>query len=264
MPEGHTLHRYARLQSKALVGKPLEVSSPQGRFAQGAARLDGGVIEKIEAYGKHLLYRWASGDVLHVHLGLYGRFRSGDQPPFENTRLLMISDNDSLQLSGPSTCEVLDPEGEAALLSRLGPDPLRAENGVRRKLVASFARRSTPVGGLLLDQKVIAGIGNVYRAELLFRAGINPFMPACDLGEDEVLALWQDTRQQLRLGERSGRIVTVEPEEMGASSRRELSDEERLYVYHREGLGCRRCGTAIVRNQIAQRAIWFCPKCQHR
>ena len=72
MPEGHTIHRLARDHTRDLAGQPLAVSSPQGRATETAAALDGAAIERVEAYGKHLLYRWSSGDTLHVHLGLYG------------------------------------------------------------------------------------------------------------------------------------------------------------------------------------------------
>ena len=113
MPEGHTIHRAARLQRRRFRGEALAVDSPQGRFAGGAARLDGQVLIEVEALGKHLLYRWTSGDTLHVHLGLFGRFRtwsSGAPEPTVGTRLRWVGPSGTLHLSGPTICELIDPE----------------------------------------------------------------------------------------------------------------------------------------------------------
>lgn len=262
MPEGHAIHRHARLQSQHFVGTPLQVSSPQGRFADGAALLDGGVIWRIEAYGKHLFYRWKKGHTLHVHLGLYGRFRSGEQRQYENMRLLMEATSMSLQLSGPSICELIDVPGEEQILARLGPDPLRGDPDAVARVAEALSRRQAPIGAALLDQKVIAGIGNVYRSELLFLIGLNPAAPASSLEHVVIERLWGETRRQMRSGEKAGRIVTVSPENSGSRPLAELSDEERLYVYGREGLPCRRCGTIVVAAELAGRRIWHCPRCQ--
>ena len=94
MPEGHTIHRYARLHRELFAGQRLRVTSPQGRFAAGASQVDGRRLDGADAYGKHLFYRWARGLTLHVHLGLFGKFRShrGDAPPpSDQTRLALAS-----------------------------------------------------------------------------------------------------------------------------------------------------------------------------
>jgi formamidopyrimidine-DNA glycosylase len=267
VPEGHAIHRFARLHRRRLAGRRLSVSSPQGRFSDGAARLDGRTLEGVDAAGKHLFYRWEGGLSLHVHLGLYGKFRVFDGVPPEptpNTRLA-ISDHDvTLYLAGPADCSIVDPDEEEAIRARLGPDPLADGTPGAAEFAARLARRSVPIGAALLDQKVAAGIGNVYRAELLFLEEIDPRTRAGEIGEEAARRLWERTVAEMRRGERAGRIVTVDPTEVGARSRREIGRDERLYVYHREGLSCRRCGETIVRAESAGRSIWSCPGCQHR
>ena len=117
MPEGHTIHRAARDQRPMLAGQRHGVSSPQGRFEDGAARLDGQTCTSVEAYGKHLIYRFADGEALHIHLGLFGRFRTAKRPadePRGAVRVRMVSPSHVVDINGPNTCEILD----AASLSR--------------------------------------------------------------------------------------------------------------------------------------------------
>lgn len=264
MPEGHTIHRYARRHRDALAGRRLAVSSPQGRFAAGAARLDGRRLGDVEAYGKHLFYRWQGGDTLHVHLGLFGRFRThrrNPPPPSDGTRLAMAGDGVVVYLSGPTACELIDPGDEDALRARLGPDPL-VDPDDGEAFAAALSRRSIPIGAALLDQKIIAGVGNVYRAEVLFLAGIDPHRPSRRLAGDEVDRVWSTVAEQLRAGERSGRILTVVPADVGARRRRDVPRRERLYVYKRHGQSCRRCGHAIAQDELGGRTIWWCPRCQ--
>jgi endonuclease-8 len=271
MPEGHTIHRIARQHREALSGCPVAVSSPQGRFADGAARLDGQKLDDVQAYGKHLLYRWASGEILHVHLGLIGVFRTvaGQTPsPTAATRLAMSADGVTVYLAGPMVCELVDPEVEEQILARLGPDPLRDgdDPAVGEMFRAGLRRRSIPIGTALLDQRVVAGIGNVYRAETLFLCGIHPNRPARSLSDDEADRLWSTLVAQLREGLRLGRIVTVDPAEVGAARPEDLTDarDERLYVYRRAGLACRRCGTQLQAWKVGGRMITACEACQPR
>jgi formamidopyrimidine-DNA glycosylase len=179
VPEGHTIHRLARDHTPLLVGRAVSVSSPQGRFAAGAQLLDGRVVEGVEPYGKHLFYAFAGGLLLHVHLGLYGAFVRGSGPapePRGALRLRLTTDEHWVDLRGPTACEVFTPSERDAVLARLGPDPLRRDADPERAWARlSTSRRS--VGELLMDQTVLAGVGNVYRAEALYRAGLSPFRP---------------------------------------------------------------------------------------
>jgi endonuclease VIII len=264
MPEGHTLHRLARHLRRDLKGDPVEVSSPQGRFAEGAARLDGCRVVGTDAYGKHLFVHWDSGDVLYVHLGLIGKFRRMPAPPTAARgaiRLRVAGPRAVWDLSGPMACRVGDPDLPAALLSRAGPDPLRRDADPDR-FTGALRRRTTPIGAALLDQTVISGVGNVYRAELCFLCGVHPARPSRSLGDDEVEALWDAAVSQLRVGARLGRIVTRVPEEVGLTTPARIATDERLYVYRRGGEPCHRCATPIAAGELGGRRTWWCPTCQ--
>lgn len=263
MPEGHTIHRHARLQTRRFSGEVLRVWSPQGRFAAEASLLDGRVLERVDALGKHLLYRWHGAPTVHVHLGLFGRFRTGrDVQPSPNARLAWASKEAVLALSGPTVCELFDPDEEADLRKRIGPDPLAPNAGDADRFAETLERRPSPIGAVLLDQSVLAGVGNVYRAEILFLVGIDPFRPAKSLGPGEVERIWQVTVAELEAGERSGRIVTRDPGDLGLSHRREVPRGERRYVYGRGGTPCRRCGETILSRPLAGRPISWCGRCQ--
>ncbi len=264
MPEGHTIHRHARLQRRALAGAPVRAWSPQGRFTEGAARIDGHRLEDIEAVGKHLLYRWEGAQTLHVHLGLFGKYKTfhdDPPPPTETTRLALANGRSVVYLTGPTICELIDPQEEEQLRARLGPDPLSNPDATGR-FGDKLSRRRVPIGAALLDQRVVAGVGNVYRAETLFLAGIDPHLPAGSLGGEAAAELWATLVTELRRGERTGRIVTVAPPDVGVRRRADIPGTERLYVYKREGLPCRRCGDGIRSGEMASRLIWWCPTCQ--
>ena len=263
MPEGHTIHRYARQHRKLLRGPALAASSPQGRFAQGAAQLDGQTLETVDPYGKHLFYRFSGGLTLHVHLGLYGEFRhykGTPPPPTPGTRLELRADAATVRLAGPTACELLDPPDEQRIRARLGPDPLRRDCD-REAVWRALQRRTTPIGAALLDQSIVAGIGNVFRAEALFVNRIDPLTPSAELPREQFDQLWTTVVTMLRNGVREGRIITVSPAELGRS-RRSLNIEDWRYVYRRTGLPCRRCGTTVITWVLAARNMYACPSCQ--
>lgn len=259
MPEGHTLHRLARVHHKQFRGQEIVVSSPQGRFATGAALVDGRVLRRAEAYGKHLFHHYGDGDaVVHVHLGLYGKFENhtGEiAEPRGAVRMRMVGASAWTDLRGAITCEVLTPDEVDAVLARLGPDPLRRdadpEAAWRR-----VSRSRVGIGALLMDQKVLAGVGNVYRAEVLHRNEISPHRPGRELDRAEFDALWFDLVELMAVGVRRGRIVTLRPEH------RVRRGERSSYVYRRAGLGCRICGTPVVIEEMVGRNLFWCPTCQ--
>ena len=176
------------------AGASVTASSPQGRFADGAARLSGRVVRDTEAYGKHLLHHYEGELSLHVHLGLYGKVTDGElpaPPPVGQVRLRLTGATHWMDLRGPAACELFTPGEVAALRERLGADPLRDDADP----AAAYRRISTsrlPLGALLLDQSVVAGTGLVYVTEVLFRAGIAPTSPGHELTEEQWRAMWTD------------------------------------------------------------------------
>lgn len=262
MPEGHTIHRLARDLGRHLVGHELRVSSPQGRFAADARRVDGAVLDELEPYGKHLFWHWSTGEVGHVHLGLFGRFRVHQGPapePPGAVRMRVEGPGATVDLSGPTACSVDGPDERERILSRLGPDPLRRD-AQPEAAIGRIARSRAAIGGLLLDQSVLAGVGNVFRAEALFVTGIHPQRPGRDCSPGELDALWSTIVGMLRAGVKANRIVTVDRREVAVPRNGHPRRGETTYVYHRDR--CLRCGTATQTVELAGRPCWYCPTCQ--
>jgi endonuclease VIII len=265
VPEGHTLHRLARLHQRRYAGAPVAVSSPQGRFA--SADVDGLVLNHATAWGKHLFHHYAHGAIVHIHLGLYGKFtewsRSGDDvlpDPVGQVRMRMVGAEYGTDLRGPTVCEVVDEAQVADVVARLGPDPLRRDADAAWPWTR-ITKSRRPIGALLMDQTVIAGVGNVYRNELLFRHGIDPYRPGRAMGEAEFAAAWTDLVDLMKVGLRRGKIITVRPEhDHGAPSYG--PGRPRTYVYRRAGEPCRVCATTIRTNELEGRNVFWCPTCQ--
>lgn len=262
MPEGHTIHRLARDLSRDLRGLEIAATSPQGRFADGATRLDGRVLSRADAAGKHLFLDF-NDEVLYIHLGLIGKFRrsAADVERAGEIRLRLVGDEWAWQLSGPQTCRLIDPGEVDDIVAKLGPDPLRRD-GRAERFVERALRSRKAIGALLLDQDVIAGIGNVYRAEILLMVGIHPTTPAREVGETQLHEIWDLTVELLRIGVRLNRIVTVTRDDAGGTAPGRLRRADSLYAYKRTGQPCRRCDTPIEIGTVANRSIWWCPSCQ--
>lgn len=263
MPEGHTIHRLAREQRAMFAGTVVRASSPQGRFADGAALIDGRVLVRTEAYGKHLLHRYEGAPALHVHLGLYGKFAAGlGEPPEAKGALRLRLQNDTAwtDLRGATACELLEPAEIAALFARLGPDPLRRD-GRPQRAYDRLSRSRVSIAALLMDQTVLAGVGNVYRAELLFRHRLDPFRPGLLISEQLWMAMWTDLVTLMRAGVRTGQIVTVRPADR-PRRRGPLTRAEAVYVYRHAGEPCRICGTEIRTMVLVGRNLFWCPHCQ--
>jgi endonuclease-8 len=286
VPEGHSVHRLARSLHRSFAGEAVRVSSPQGRFASGAAELDGTVLDAAEAWGKHLFLDFDRERFVHVHLGLYGTFVREAAPAPEArgaVRLRLESPRWYADLRGPTACDVIGIDGRAAILARLGPDPLRRDADPQLAFDRIRGSRA-PMGGLLMDQSVIAGLGNIYRAELLFRHRVSPFTEGRAMRPAVLAAMWDDIVGLMRDGVRRGRIVTVEPGERDALAAldvdRPASDDPDLdggedtlalrrlrrstgtYVYRRDGRPCVRCGTTVRVQDFQGRRLYWCPRCQ--
>lgn len=265
MPEGHTLHALARAHQRRFAGAPVAVSSPQGRFA--ASLVDGRVLRRAEAHGKHLFHVYGPDAIVHVHLGLWGVFTEAALPvpePVGQVRMRMIGATHYTDLRAPNVCEVLTEHEVKALRARLGPDPLR-RGADPDKVWARISRSRAPVGVLLMDQAVIAGVGNVYRAEVLFRHGIHPLTPGRDVDHAVWADIWVDLVALMRQGARRGRIDTVRDEHlpavMGRAPRADRHGGE-VYVYRRTGQPCLVCSTPVAAATLAARNLYWCPNCQ--
>lgn len=331
MPEGHSVHRIARQFDRNFIGKSLIASSPQGRFAEGAAVLDGRDAVSVQAVGKQMFLE-VEGDLwLRVHLGLYGAWdfageilvdptiasangrmgqtnqrgtdldeailddagenslssigaprrtrvhvRMSEQtkgladegaewppPVVGQVRLRLMTDITAADLRGPTACVLQTPEEMLATVAKLGPDPLvgdPVEN--EERFVRAVRKTQTVIGLLLMDQSVVSGIGNVYRAEMLYRERLNPHTPGKLVPEDTVRALWRDWVRLLAIGVETGQMMTMDdltPDEYRAAM---ASRDDRHWVYHRAGLPCRVCGTEIALEEIGARKLYWCPRCQ--
>lgn len=267
MPEGHTLHRLARDLGRMFGGARVRAGSPQGRFTEGAALIDGRVLEKADAYGKHLFLRFDGDLHVHVHLGLYGTFVLTDgpaPPPRGQVRLRIESPAGYADLRGMNRCAVVTRAERAAVVASLGPDPLR-RSGDGSAAYERIARSRKGVGALLMQQDVLAGVGNVYRAELLFRHGIDPHLEGRLLSRERWDEMWPDLRALMRDGVRTGRIDTTRrehrPRAMGRAPRQDRHGGD-VYVYRRAGDHCYVCGTEIRTQVLEGRNLFWCPVCQ--
>ena len=267
MPEGHTLLRLARELTAAFGGRPVRVSSPQGRFAADAALVDGSVLVGAESAGKHLFVELAGERFIHVHLGLIGKFdvSAGPAPvPVGQVRLRLRNDTAYADLRGATQCDLIGAERRAEILAGLGEDPLRSDADPLRAW-ARISRSHRPIGDLLMDQGVVAGVGNVYRAEILFRHRMHPLRPGNTLRRGQFLALWADLVELMEYGVRTGRIDTVRPEHtpeaMGRPPRKDDHGGE-VYVYRRHGQDCLVCGSRVRTDTLVGRNLFWCARCQ--
>ncbi|GAB2972365.1 Fpg/Nei family DNA glycosylase [Saccharothrix stipae] len=265
MPEGHTLHRLAKLHQRRYAGSTVRVSSPQGRFS--TSLVDGRLFERAEAHGKHLFHVYGPDATVHVHLGLYGTFTESSHPvtePVGAVRMRLVGATHWTDLRGPTRCEVLTDVEVTALRARLGPDPLRRD--AKPDLAyARIARSRQSIAVLLMDQTVLAGVGNVYRAEVLFRHGVHPLVPGNRVDRALWDDLWLDLAALMRAGVKVGRIDTVRPEHLpevtGRAPRQDRHGGE-VYVYRRTGQPCLVCGTPVAAAELAGRNLYWCPTCQ--
>jgi endonuclease-8 len=269
VPEGHTVHRLAAAFQAQFAGKRVTASSPQGRFEDGASVLDGLTLDAAEAHGKQMFLRFSGPVWLRVHLGLYGNWRfhgaglegigrrraktseGADFPPEPRgaVRLRLVAGDHLADLSGPTACALLSDSEKTAFMDRLGDDPLRGDADPARAYAKLHASRSA-LGLLLMRQDIVAGIGNIYRAEVLFRGHLDPHKPGRALEETVWRALWDDLAGLLREGVRTGRIVTTG------------KPRSPTYVAHRAGKPCRICGNGVLAEPMAGRTLYWCAHCQ--
>lgn len=267
MPEGHTLHRLALDLDAVFAGRRVTVSSPQGRMTDSAALLDRRRLVDASAHGKHLFVEFDRDLWLHVHLGLIGTMRLAEPaPPRGQVRLRLATSEVAADLRGPQVCELVDESGAASVMARLGPDPIRpdADPDLAWRRISRSGRS---IAALLMDQAVLSGVGNVYRAEVLFRNRIQPHRPGNQLRRRSWLAIWTDLVELMPRGVVDRVIKTVRTEHLGVV----LGDDHegngggaQIYVYRRQGRPCRVCGSRIRTELVAGRNLFWCGNCQRR
>jgi len=261
VPEGPTIHRVAGDHRAWIGGQVLSVCSPQGRFADDAKRINRTKLHRIDAWGKHLFYHFAGKRVLHVHLGLYGRFRKHDNPPPEPrgaVRVRMTGKRFTIDLNGPNQCEVIDEALVDRILARLGPDPLR-DDANPDDAWKRMSRSRAPVGQLVMDQSVIAGVGNIYRTELLWLIRVHPLTPGRALTKRQFNMMWKLARELFAIAAEHERIITV-PLKTLRKPAAKLRTRERFNIFHKPK--CPRCDGAIRKFAMAKRRVFACEACQ--
>jgi endonuclease-8 len=292
MPEGNEIHRWAERHAAAFAGKAVRVDGPQGRFVDSDV-IDGKKLNRVLAVGKHLGYDFGKDRILHVHLGLRGDFAEGSGPlpavkgalrlrmwneaavkkpvaPGESKRHSWYSEDDGtghteapmlawIELRGPTDCNIWTQAKWETLLKRLGPDPLNGDGP--EKAIAKIGKSKKAIGALLMDQSVIAGLGNIYRAELLYRARLNPYVAGKDVPESTLKAIWKEALPLMKAGMVDRRIVTTLPKDRPSGKGKPVK-EETHYVYRRNGQECFVCGTKILRKEMEGRNLFWCPTCQ--
>jgi endonuclease-8 len=263
MPEGPQVARYARLQSALLAGKRVRADSPNGRSDEVAASIDGLKLLRIEAIGKHLLYDFGKERYLHVHLGRFGNFDDGPMPLPEVTGVLrfrMYTRTHWFELRGAIAIERYDAEARAALERRIGPNPLDPDADPMRAY-AKIAKSRASIGLLMMDQAIVGGIGNIYRSEVLFMNRVNPMRLGKTIDRKTWRAIWKDLVRVMAHGAIHGRIVTTDPKDRERKTGA-VRAADRFYVYRRDGLPCRRCGTLVATAVMGSRNVFWCPNDQ--
>jgi len=263
MPEGHSVQRIANELNRLFKGKPVQVDSPQGRFSSEAKLISGQKVKRVRAIGKQLFIDFDNKLTCRVHLGIYGKWRFVPRAKEDTlsgaVRVRFFDDLNIADLRGPTVCEVIDTKSVKLIEKRLGPDPTNPDPKKieQAKFIDRVQSSKSPIGILLMNQDVISGIGNVYRAEILFRAGISPHVLGNQLSNEQIVSLWEDSVKLMKVGVRTGFMITREE-----LLTKKPKKADRNYVYKREGLGCLRCSTTVVIELMATRKLYWCPGCQ--
>ena len=257
MPEGHTIHRAARDHRKIFANQILHVSSPQGRFSEGANTLNKTLCISVEAFGKHLLYHFDYNKTLHVHLGLFGRIRREKLPlkePKGAVRVRLVGQTHAVDINGPTICRVLETQDALLSMKKIGPDLLRSDADPEL-VFKRLAKSKAPIGQLIMDQTVMAGVGNIYRSEILWRQAIHPQTPGREISRDTFNKMWADAKYLLEIGVKNNAIITVDRAKQSKTKYR-----ERVNIFGKNK--CPKCNSEIRRFTINSRRAFACEICQ--
>lgn len=274
MPEGDTIFRIAQTLQRALGGREVvafRTVLPQLSRVDEDAPIRGRTVERVTAAGKHLLIHFSGDLVLRSHLRMNGNwhvYRPGErwQRRRDDMRVVIgTSEWEAVGFSLPVAEFVresrLERTGE---LAALGPDLLAPEFDAAAAVERALARPGEEIADVLLDQRVVAGIGNVYKSELLFECGVDPFARAGALGAGVVARLMERARAQLLANVADARRAGPSFAPAGRRTTGRMNPGEKLWVYGRKDEPCRRCGTPIAwrRQGKDARSTYWCPRCQ--
>jgi len=246
------------------------IASANGRMGQTNQRGADLDTPILDAAGENSLASIGAPRRTRVHVrmseqtkGLADEGTEWPPPIVGQVRLRLMTDITAADLRGPTACVLQTPDEMLATVAKLGPDPLVGDPiANEERFVVAVRKKSTPIALLLMDQSVVSGIGNVYRAEMLYRARLNPHTPGRDVPEEIVRQLWHDWVRLLAIGVETGQMMTMDdltPADYRAAM---ASRDDRHWVYHRAALPCRVCGTEIALEEIGARKLYWCPRCQ--
>jgi formamidopyrimidine-DNA glycosylase len=267
MVEGHSVHRLAAAHTARLVGRAFKATSPNGRFTDGARAINNRSMSRIEAVGKNLLVFFGgppfdnkAADVVHIHFGMSGMWSVHDEntaPPVKGTTRLRLEGHGLVSHLSAMTCVLGDESLWENKKKVLGEDPLREDSDPERLWPRVKASGKT-IGFLLMDQSFFPGVGNIYRAEILFKSGVHPEVRGAELTRREFEVIWGHAVALLRRGFQCGSILTVDESEALALGK----PKARRYIYNQSK--CVRCETRVLSWDVAGRTCYACPTCQPR
>ncbi|OBA63465.1 DNA glycosylase [Mycobacterium sp. 1100029.7] len=250
MPEGDTVWHTAAILREHLVGKTLtrcDVRVPQ--FA--TVDLTGSVVDEVLSRGKHLFIRVGQASI-HSHMKMDGSWRVGDRPIRVDHRARIILEAGDIRAVGIDlgVLEILDREHDGAAVAHLGPDLLGPDWDPQLAAANLTAQPDRPIAQALLDQRVLAGVGNVYANELCFLSGHLPTAPVSAIADPR------------RLVSRAREMLWANRFRWNRCTTGDTRAGRQLWVYGRAGLGCRRCATRINVDDNGERVMYWCPSCQ--
>ena len=272
MPEGDTIHRAARTLHAALAGRPVrrfETALAQLAVVDDQTPVAGRTVERVDARGKHLLMQFSGDLILRTHMRMHGSwhiYRPGERwrRPRRDMRIVVSTDAyEAVAFNVPvaefRTASALERDDD---LKALGPDLLDADADLDEAVRRLQALGDLPLGEALLNQRAVAGIGNVYKSETCFEARLSPFIPVSRVEAATLRNVLDVARRQMRLNVPEGASYRS-----GAPGRRttgRMHPGEGLWVYGRAGQPCRECGTAVAvrATGLDARLTYFCARCQ--
>jgi formamidopyrimidine-DNA glycosylase len=276
MVEGHACHRLAHKHRQLLLNKKFKATSPNGRFTDGALAINNRILTRIEVHGKNLFYFFGTNNkddtststststsknqvVLYFHFGMagaFGVFGPGTHATTPTTRLELLNEAEGIvaHLSA-MIVQHGDLDFYQSKIARLGEDPLR-DNADPEIVWTKIKRSKSPIGSLVMNQSIVAGVGNIYRAEILFKSRVHPEQPGNTISRSTFDIIWHHSVSLLRRGFETGSILTVDPEEAAVLGQ----PWTQRYVYNHTT--CGRCNTPVLSWPMGNQKIYCCTTCQ--